>query len=723
DVEVYLSTDDAIHAYAYPYPGPPEDSLVGSASTNVLNPNQCVTVPVSGNAYTPPPGMDGPYYVGAVVDPRGMRPELIEDNNALAGYRMGVGNRPDFVVTSVTGPASVQNGNPLSTQVTVCNRGTLADSTDVEVYLSADDTIRADADPSSGAPKDSWVGSAATGYLYPNQCATVPVNGNAYLIPPGSDGPYYVGAIVDPHGTRPELIDDNNALTGYRIGVGSGPDFVVTAVTGPASVQSGQLLSTQVTVCNRGTQADSSDVDVYLSAVPLPASGPSGPPAPLDVTFVGTAPTGYLYPSQCVTVPVNGKVYSPPPPGTDGPYYVDAFVDPHHSRPELIEDNNVLAGYQLGLGTKADFVITSVTGPYSAQPGSSVSLSVGVCNRGQMADTVDVELYLSADTNVQVPAPPGPPEDFFLGPVSNISLSAGACTTLSLVVTMPSVPEGAYYLGAVADPHGMRSELIENNNAKAGNVIGVGTKADFVVTAVTGPSSVKPGAAFTASVTVCNRGQMADSASVDLYLSADDNIRVPTPPGPPEDFFLGTVPSGSLATGACITRSLSVTAPSVPDGAYYLGAVADPNNTRSELIEDNNAKAGNVIGVGSKADFVVTAVTGPASIRLGAAFSASITVCNRGQLTDTTDVDLYFSADSTIRVPTPPIPPEDFYLGRLTGVSLPVGACTTRSLVVSANAPATGSYYLGAVADAANAHSELIEDNNTKAGTYMSVTP
>jgi subtilase family serine protease len=232
-----------------------------------------------------------------------------------------------------------------------------------------------------------------------------------------------------------------------------------------------------------------------------------------------------------------------------------------------------------------------------------------------------------------------------------------------------------------------------------------------------------PGAAFTASVTVCNRGQLTDAVDVDLYLSADSTIRLPVPPGPPEDPYLGTVTGISLAAGGCATRSLSVTAPTIPEGAYYLGGVADPYNTRPELIEDNNVKAGNVIGVGNKADFVVTSVTGPASVKLGAAFTASVTVCNRGQLADTTDVDLYFSEDSTIRVPTPPIPPEDFYLGTLTGVSLSAGACSTRSLVVNATAPSTGSYYLGAVADAANAHSELIEDNNTKAGTYLSVTP
>jgi subtilase family serine protease len=304
-----------------------------------------------------------------------------------------------------------------------------------------------------------------------------------------------------------------------------------------------------------------------------------------------------------------------------------------------------------------------------------------------------------------------------------VSLAAGGCTTRSLSVTAPTIPEGAYYLGAVADPYNARVELIEDNNSKAGNVIGVGNRADFVITSVTGPTSVRPGNTFTMSATVCNRGQLADAADVALYLSADTHVRVPTPPSPPEDSYLGMIPNVSLAAGACSTRSLLVTAPSVPEGAYYLGAVADPHNARVELIEDNNAKAGNVIGVGNRADFVISSVTGPTSVVRNASFSASVTVCNRGQLADTVDVELYLSADSTIRTPTPPLPPEDFYLGSLPPVTLAPGACSTRSLTVNANVPTSGRYYLGAVADPYNSRVELIEDNNSKAGTYMTVNP
>jgi subtilase family serine protease len=377
----------------------------------------------------------------------------------------------------------------------------------------------------------------------------------------------------------------------------------------------------------------------------------------------------------------------------------------------------------MGVGYKPDFTITTVTGPTSVKPGNAFTVNTTVCNRGQQAGTTDVELYLSADTIVRGPPPPLPPEDFYLGALTSISLAPGACTTRALPVTAPSVPEGGYYLGAVADPYNSRVELLEDNNALAANVIGVGNRADFVITAVTGPYSVKPGNPFTVSATVCNRGQLGDITDVELYLSADTLVRAPTPPQPPEDLYLGVLTGISLAPGACLTRSMPVTAPSVPDGAYYLGAVADPYNSRVELREDNNAKAGNVIGVGNRSDFVITALTGPTTVVKGASFSASVTLCNRGQLTDTTDVEFYFSANTTIRAPSPFLPPEDFYLGSLAGVTLTPGTCTTRIVTLAANVAAPASYYLGAVADPYNSRVEFLEDNNTRAGTYMSVTP
>jgi subtilase family serine protease len=474
----------------------------------------------------------------------------------------------------------------------VCTPANYTVSTQVDLPISADATIRANVPPNP--PDDSFVGMAPTGHLYPGQSSTVPINANAYVPPPGGDGAFYLGAVADPFNSRMEFLEDNNAKAGYRMGVGNRPDFAVTAVTGPTSVQSGQSFTAQVTVCNHGTQPDSTELELYLSAdATIRANVPPNPP---EDSFVGMAPTGYLYPGQCSTVPINANAYVPPP-GGDGAYYLGAVADPYNSRMEFLEDNNAKAGYRMGVGNKPDFTITAVTGPYSVKPGNTFTVNTTVCNRGQMADTTDVELYLSADTTVRGPTPPLPPEDFYLGALPGLSLAPGACLTRSLLVMAPSVPDGAYYLGAVADPYNSRMELLEDNNAKAGNIIGVGNRSDFTITSLTGPTTIAKGASFSASVTLCNRGQVTDTTDVEFYFSANTTISAPVPPSPPEDFYLGTLPGVTLTPGACTTRTVTLTANVASSASYYLGAVADPYNSSVEFREDNNTRAGTYTSV------------------------------------------------------------------------------------------------------------------------------
>ncbi len=707
DVELYLSSDATITP-ATP-PGPPTDQPLGMLYASYLNPGQCQTLSQSVSAWVP---SEGAWYLGAVADPYNNRPELIEDNNTLAGTRMGVGNKADFIVTSVKGPASVTPGQQFTATVTVCNQGTMGDYTDVELYLSSDATIIPATPP--GPPTDQPLGFLATNYLNPGQCQTLSQNVSAWV---PSEGAWYLGAAADPYNNRPELIEDNNTLAGTRMGVGNKADFIVTSVTGPASVTSGQQFTATVTVCNQGTMGDYTDVELYLSSdTTITPATPPGPPTdqPLGMLYAS-----YLNPGQCQTLSQNVSAWVP----SEGAWYLGAVADPYNNRPELIEDNNTLAGTRMGVGNKADFIVTSVTGPASVTPGQQFTATVTVCNQGTMGDSVDVELYLSSDTTITPATPPGPPTDQPLGMLYASYLNPGQCQTLSQSVSAWVPSEGAWYLGAVADPYNNRPELIEDNNTLAGTRMGVGNKADFIVTSVTGPASVTPGQQFTATVTVCNQGTMGDSVDVELYLSSDATITPATPPGPPTDQPLGMLYASYLNPGQCQTLSQNVSAWVPSEGAWYLGAAADPYNSRPELIEDNNTRAGTRMGVGNKADFIITSVVGPSSVAMGKQFTATVTVCNQGTMGDSADVELYLSSDATIIPPNPPGPTTDQPLGMLYASYLNPGQCQTLSQSVSAWVPTAGAWYLGAAADPGNSRPELLEDNNTRAGTIMSVTP
>ncbi|WP_437323392.1 CARDB domain-containing protein [Sorangium sp. So ce381] len=646
------------------------DFLAGGGPVPYLDPGQCATVTFPANAYVP----EGAHHLGAIVDPHGWVPELIETNNAGSGSLIGVGYWPDFIVASVSGPPSVLPGSGFDAEITVCNQGTTPGSSMVELRLSADATI---------TQADTLAGSAPTPYLDPGRCAAVTIPAGVYV----ADGAYHLGGIVDPHGWQPELIETNNATPGDLIGVGYGPDLVVSAVSGPSSVTPGSGFNAAVTVCNQGTTPSYGvDVELLLSG--------DGAITPSD-THAGSGYVPGLSPGQCASVAVPASAYVP-----DGAHHLGAIVDPNGVIAELIETNNAAAGSVIGVGYAPDLVVSAVSGPPSMIPGGSFDASVTVCNQGtQTSYGAQVELLLSADatlTSADSPAGSGPVP--YLDP--------GQCAT----VTFPAsayVSDGAYHLGAIVDRNNWIPELIETNNAAVSAVIGVGYLPDLIVSAVDGPPSAMPGSGFDASVTVCNQGtQPSYGADVDLYLSADATItHDDTPAGH------GMVPF--LAPGQCASVLVFASA-YVPDGAYHLGAIVDAYDWQEELIESNNAASGDLIGVGFQPDLVVSAVSGPPSALPGSGFDASVTVCNQGTSPSYgVDVEVFLSSDDAIT-------PSDVHAGSGYVPGLSPGQCTSVHVAASAHG-SDGAHRLGAIVDPGESLVELIESNNAAAGGVLGV--
>ncbi|WP_304988523.1 CARDB domain-containing protein, partial [Corallococcus sp. CA053C] len=328
-----------------------------------------------------------------------------------------------------------------------------------------------------------------------------------------------------------------------------------------------------------------------------------------------------------------------------------------------------------GVVSGPDFIVSAVTGPASATSGQQISVSVTVCNQGTVGGSAPVEVYLSADATITPNGPTGPSPDFFVGYAGSPYLNAGQCQVLTVSGPAYASTEGAYYLGAVVDPQNSLSELIENNNTLTGSRIGVGNRPDFIVSAVTGPASATSGQQISVSVTVCNQGTVGGSAPVEVYLSADATITPNGPTGPSPDFFVGYAGSPYLNAGQC--QALTVLGPAYAstEGAYYLGAVVDPQNSLSELIENNNTLTGSRIGVGNRPDFIVSAVTGPASATSGQQISVSVTVCNQGTVGGSAPVEVYLSADATITPNGPTGPSPDFFVGYAGSPYLNAGQC------------------------------------------------
>ncbi|HYO16493.1 MAG TPA: PKD domain-containing protein [Thermoanaerobaculia bacterium] len=100
----------------------------------------------------------------------------------------------------ITAPGQAFRGHPVGFQFTIGNRGTVQESARVQFYLSADRFIST-ADTLLGAATYS-LGAGVTSTFFVNT-----------VIPVGQpSGSYYLGYVVDPLGSIPEVDESNNAV-------------------------------------------------------------------------------------------------------------------------------------------------------------------------------------------------------------------------------------------------------------------------------------------------------------------------------------------------------------------------------------------------------------------------------------------------------------------------------------------------------------------------------
>lgn len=677
-VELFFSADNLITSPRVS----PADLFVGGAPVS-LAAAECKPVTIQANAATPPGATQPSVFLGAMVDSFSNVIEINEGNNTSPVQAIAVGQGPDFVVTAVKAPVAVLPGTSFSVSVTVCNRGNVTATTDVEVMASTDTTF--------ALPPDFFLGALSRLLLTPNQCVTSAMT--AFAPPTGT---WFIGGVATRGGF--ELVTTNNASPASRMDVGSMPELTVSSVTSPASVLSGASFTGSTVICNNGT------VDAFVHGLVVLASSRTftAPPSP-TASPAGSFSVSLLA-GRCVSQSFTG--FASPPPGVTAPF-VGIILDPTNSVPEFNETNNQLASTTaMGVGSLPDFQITGISAPSALLPGAPFIATVSVCNRGTIAASSDVELRISSgSTSLPVGFAPTP------------VLNANQCGTVSVSgVANPVVPgQVLFNLNGVVDPRGFVQEFIETNNTSPAFSMAIGSAPDFTVTSITVPSVIAPFASFAASITVCNRGTAPGGAQVDLVLSNDTTISVPGDTLMPGAFF-------NLAVNQCLTQTVQSTmnasAPPPPPGSlttpFFIAAVADAFNSVIELRETNNFLARS-FQLGSGADLVVSSATAPTSVAFGAAFPSNVTVCNRGNAPGAGSISFMFSTDSLFST-TLPLAPNDV-IAPVTGdpfFSLAPGACTTRSFIATAITPggARGQLFTAVAIDLTQSLLELNEANN-----------
>ncbi len=239
-------------------------------------------------------------------------------------------------------------------------------------------------------------------------------------------------------------------------------------------------------------------------------------------------------------------------------------------------------------------------------------------------------------------------------------------------------------------------------------------KPDFKVTAIAfDPDPLTAGGTFAALVTIFNDGAAANAGRLSLWI----NRPVAAGAGDASDAFVN---AGALAAGETKTiRIDGLTAPASA-GTYTFRAFVDAQGAAVEKSEGNNQKTKTYTlsaaapgGTPSwmKPDFEIASITfSPASVPAGAAFTAQITVINKGDIAGN-------GGRMDVWMHSPAAQPAGA-TGNASAMIGPLAAGASTVITVPLTAPASGWYTLRAFADSANATAEKSDGNNQKTRTY-----
>lgn len=233
------------------------------------------------------------------------------------------------------------------------------------------------------------------------------------------------------------------------------------------------------------------------------------------------------------------------------------------------------------------------------------------------------------------------------------------------------------------------------------------TNSDLRISAFFTNPTAKTGQAIPTGGYVTNYGTGTTGSAASgahwlgFYLSADSVINR-------QDILLCRAPVDAQTAGTTLPYGCVGTPPAnLTTSTYYLGVIADDGNVIAETVETNNS-ASQQVPYTALSDLIALSGSAPTSAQTGQQITVSGSIKNQGIGVATTGstAGIYISSDSTITA-------SDTQICTAAVGSLAVGASQTVSC--TGTIPATtyaGNYYVGVLADKANALEETDEGNN-----------
>ena len=268
-----------------------------------------------------------------------------------------------------------------------------------------------------------------------------------------------------------------------------------------------------------------------------------------------------------------------------GDHYFGAIVDPADMLNEIDEINNVAvdAAPVTITAPDIDLLISSVQGDKTmVDIGQSINLSGLASNDGaDPSPAFEVAFYLSTDPTITAA------DKLVCTTATVMPLPAQQQESIFTGCTVPPVPGGNYWIGAIVDPNGALTETDETNNtaASAAQLLVKAPDVDLQYELHWDNVGIPPdpGDTLTWKLQIRNNGTAASPPKFDVNLHYSSDMTITLADAKACTVSLGPVPAKTITE-----FQFQCTVPQLVPGWYYSGIIIDPGDQVPESNEDNN---------------------------------------------------------------------------------------------------------------------------------------
>ncbi|HEY9853283.1 MAG TPA: DUF11 domain-containing protein, partial [Leptolyngbyaceae cyanobacterium] len=537
------------------------------------------------------------------------------------------------VITTKTGPATVAPGGSITYTITTTNNGPNA-ATNVVIR----DNIPPETTFSSASDGGTFANGVVTFPVIPSLASGASVTRTVTVTAPASGGPLVNRAsnTSDTPDPTPNNNDGSQPPAQVTTTLTQPSADVITTKTGPTTIAPGGTIAYTITTTNNGPSPATNVAirDTIPPETTFSSASDGGTFANGVVTF---PPIANLAPNTSVTRTVTVTA-----PASGGPLVNRAANTSDTPDPNPTNNDGSQPPAQvvttLTTTNNAADVITTKTGPSTVAPGGTISYTITTVNNGPSpATNVVIRDTLPAGVTFSSASDGGTFADGVVTFPAIPSLASGASVTRTITVTAPSsggpLVNRASNTSDTPDPNPVNNDGSQPP-AQVVTTLSTPTTSADVITTKTGPSTIAPGATITYTITTRNNGP--DQAT---NVIIRDRIPPETTFGSASDG--GTFADGvvtfpiipTLASGASITRTVTVTAPT--SGGPLVNRASNTSDTPDPTPANNDgsqppAQVVTTLSTPTTSADVITTKTGPSTIAPGATITYTITTRNNG---------------------------------------------------------------------------------------------